>query len=138
MLVVLIITNAIFQAVDANEVFFDGYEIPADTLVGEEGQGFRIILHGMNAERCLLAGEALGIGYAALEKAAAYANDRSVFGRPIGKNQAIAFPLADAFMQLEAAKALYISRSSALRQERQEIALSRQMLSGWQPIAPNI
>src|SRR5271154_3500008 len=78
------------RAVDANEVFFDNYEIPADTLVGEEGQGFQIVLHGMNAERCLLAGEALGLGYAALEKAVKYAKERVVFGRPIGKNQAIA------------------------------------------------
>lgn len=92
------------RAVDANEVFFDNYEIPADTLIGEEGQGFKIIMHGMNAERCLLAGEALGLGYAALEKASAYAKDRVVFGRPIGKNQAIAHPLADAYMNLEAAK----------------------------------
>jgi acyl-CoA dehydrogenase len=92
------------RAVDANEVFFDNYEIPASTLIGAEGQGFKIILHGMNAERCLLAGEALGLGYAALEKAAAYAKERVVFGRPIGKNQAIAHPLADAYMNLEAAK----------------------------------
>lgn len=92
------------RAVDANEVFFDNYEVPADTLVGKEGQGFKIILHGMNAERCLLAGEALGLGYAALEKAAQYAKERVVFGRPIGKNQAIAHPLADAYMNLEAAK----------------------------------
>lgn len=92
------------RAVDANEVFFDNYEVPADTLVGTEGQGFKIILHGMNAERCLLAGEALGLGYAALEKAAKYAKERVVFGRPIGKNQAIAHPLADAYMGLEAAK----------------------------------
>ena len=92
------------RAVDANEVFFDNYEILADTLVGSEGQGFKIILHGMNAERCLLAGEALGLGYAALAKAAKYARDRVVFGRPIGKNQAIAHPLADAYMNLEAAK----------------------------------
>ena len=91
-------------AVDANEVFFDGYEIPAHTLVGEKGQGFRIILHGMNAERCLLAGEALGLGYAAVEAAAQYARERVVFGRPIGKNQAIAHPLADAYVRLEAAK----------------------------------
>ena len=91
-------------AVDANEVFFDNYEIPATNLVGTEGQGFKIILHGMNAERCLLAGEALGLGYAALQKAATYAKERVVFGRPIGKNQAIAHPLADAYMQLEAAK----------------------------------
>ncbi|KAL2410795.1 hypothetical protein ABEF95_002415 [Exophiala dermatitidis] len=92
------------RAVDANEVFFDHYEVPADTLIGEEGQGFKIILHGMNAERCLLAGEALGLGYAAVEKAAKYARERVVFGRPIGKNQAIAHPLADAFVNLEAAK----------------------------------
>lgn len=92
------------RAVDANEVFFDNYEIPASALIGAEGQGFKIILHGMNAERCLLAGEALGLGYAALEKAAVYAKERVVFGRPIGKNQAIAHPLADAYMNLEAAK----------------------------------
>ena len=92
------------RAVDANEVFFDNYEIPADTLVGEEGQGFKIIMHGMNAERCLVAGEALGLGYAALDKAAIYARDRVVFGRAIGKNQAIAHPLADSYMNLEAAK----------------------------------
>ena len=92
------------RAVDANEVFFDNYEVPASTLVGTEGQGLKIIMHGMNAERCLLAGEALGIGYAALEKATNYAKERVVFGRPIGQNQAVAFPLADSFMNLEAAK----------------------------------
>jgi len=92
------------RAVDANEVFFDNYSIPADSLVGTEGQGFKIILHGMNAERCLLAGEALGLGYAALGKAAAYARERTVFQRPIGQNQGIAHPLADAYMRLEAAK----------------------------------
>lgn len=92
------------RAVDANEVYFDNYRIPADTLIGEEGRGFKMILHGMNAERCLLAGEALGLGYAALSRAAAYARERTVFQRPIGKNQAIAHPLADAFMKLEGAK----------------------------------
>lgn len=92
------------RAVDANEVFFDHYEVPASSLIGTEGQGFKIILHGMNAERCLLAGEALGLGYAALEKASKYARDRVVFNRPIGQNQAIAHPLADAYMNLEAAK----------------------------------
>ncbi|KAL4888912.1 acyl-CoA dehydrogenase NM domain-like protein [Aspergillus ambiguus] len=92
------------RAVDANEVWFDNYQIPKSTLIGQEGEGFRIILHGMNAERCLLAGEALGLGYAALERAAQYANDRVVFGRPIGQNQGIAHPLADAYMKLEAAK----------------------------------
>ncbi|KAL3428440.1 acyl-dehydrogenase [Phlyctema vagabunda] len=92
------------RAVDANEVFFDNYQVPADTLIGAENQGFKIILHGMNAERCLLAGEALGLGYAALAKAATYARERVVFQRPIGMNQGIAHPLADAYMRLEAAK----------------------------------
>jgi acyl-CoA dehydrogenase len=94
------------RAVDANEVFFDDYVVPADSLIGAEGQGFKIILHGMNAERCLLAGEALGLGYAALAKASSYARSRVVFGRPIGQNQAIAHPLADAYMKLEGAKLL--------------------------------
>ncbi|EEP78158.1 acyl-CoA dehydrogenase [Uncinocarpus reesii 1704] len=92
------------RSVDANEVFFNDYRIPADTLIGKEGQGFKIVLHGMNAERCLLAGEALGLGYVALEKAVKYAKERVVFGRPIGQNQGIAHPLATAFMNLEAAK----------------------------------
>ncbi|KAI1395017.1 putative acyl-CoA dehydrogenase [Hypoxylon fuscum] len=92
------------RAVDANEVFFDNYKIQADTLIGSENQGFKIILHGMNAERCLLAGEALGLGYVALKKAAEYARERVVFQRPIGMNQGIAHPLADAYMNLEAAK----------------------------------
>lgn len=92
------------RAVDANEVYFDRYAIPADTLIGQAGRGFQMILHGMNAERCLLAGEALGLGYAALSRAAEYARGREVFGRPIGQNQGIAHPLADAFMKLEGAK----------------------------------
>ncbi|KAI1638902.1 putative acyl-CoA dehydrogenase [Biscogniauxia mediterranea] len=92
------------RAVDANEVFFDGYEVPAGALVGAEDRGFGAVLHGMNAERCLLAGEALGLGYAALGRAAAYARGRVVFGRPIGANQGVAHPLADAYMKLEAAK----------------------------------
>ncbi|KAI9875985.1 MAG: hypothetical protein M1830_007594 [Pleopsidium flavum] len=92
------------RAVDANEVFFDNYRVPADTLIGQEGQGFKIVLYGMNAERCLLAGEALGLGYVALERASKYAQERVVFGRPIGQNQGVQHPLADAYMKLEAAK----------------------------------
>ncbi|KAF2001839.1 acyl-CoA dehydrogenase NM domain-like protein [Amniculicola lignicola CBS 123094] len=92
------------RAIDANEVFFDNYRVPADTLIGKEGQGFKIVLHGLNAERCLLAGEALGLGYAALSRAASYAKTRIVFGRPIGQNQGIQHPLASAYMHLEAAK----------------------------------
>ena len=92
------------RAIDANEVFFDNYEIPSDCLIGTEGQGFKIVLHGMNSERCLLAGEALGLGYAALEKASRYARERVVFGRAIGMNQGVAHPLAECWMGLEAAK----------------------------------
>jgi acyl-CoA dehydrogenase len=92
------------RAVDANEVFFDNYVIPSNTLIGKEGQGFKIVLHGMNAERCLLAGEALGLGYAALYRASSYAKERVVFGRPIGMNQGIQHPLAEAYMHLETAK----------------------------------
>ncbi|ROT36467.1 acyl-CoA dehydrogenase fadE12 [Sodiomyces alkalinus F11] len=92
------------RAVDANEVFFDDYRVPSSSLIGDEGNGFKMILHGMNAERCLLAGEALGLGYAALAKAATYAKERVVFRRPIGMNQSVAHPLADAYMRLEAAK----------------------------------
>ncbi|WXC67027.1 hypothetical protein SNK03_012796 [Fusarium graminearum] len=92
------------RAVDTNEVFFDNYQIPSSSLIGEQNKGFKMILHGMNAERCLLAGEALGLGYAALAKASGYARERVVFKRPIGMNQAIAHPLADAYMKLEGAK----------------------------------
>ena len=92
------------RAVDANEVFFDSYHVPSDSLIGRQGEGFKMILHGMNAERCLLAGEAIGLGYAAIEKAASYGRERVVFGRPIGMNQGVAHPLADAYMRLEAAK----------------------------------
>lgn len=92
------------RAVDANEVFFDSYKIPASSLIGKEGEGFKMVLHGMNAERLLLSGEALGLGYAALERATRYAKEREVFGRPIGKNQAVQHGLAEAYMNLEAAK----------------------------------
>lgn len=83
---------------------FDGYRVPAAALVGAEGSGFRTVLDGLNAERCLVAGEALGLGYTALGRAAGYARERVVFGRPIGANQVVAHPLADAFVRLEAAK----------------------------------
>ena len=92
------------RAIDANQVFFDNYYVPSDSLIGKEGQGFKIILHGMNAERCLLAGEALGLGYVAIARAAKYAKERVVFGRAIGMNQGIQHPLARCWMDLEAAK----------------------------------
>ncbi len=85
------------------EVFFDNVVIPADSLIGEEGQGFRHILSGMNAERILIAAECIGDGRFFLERASAYANERVVFDRPIGQNQGVQFPLAKAHIQLEAA-----------------------------------
>jgi acyl-CoA dehydrogenase len=95
------------------EVFFEGLEIPADALVGEEGKGFRYILDGMNAERILIAAECLGDARWFIEKASAYAKERAVFGRPIGQNQGIQFPIARAYAQTEAA-ALMVERAAAL------------------------
>ncbi|BDD61518.1 hypothetical protein MPDQ_001544 [Monascus purpureus] len=91
-------------AVDSNSLFFDNWRVPAWHLIGQENEGFKMILHGMNAERILIAAEALGLGYAALRRAAIYANERRVFGQLIGKNQAIQHPLADSWMKLEAAR----------------------------------
>jgi acyl-CoA dehydrogenase len=85
------------------EVFLDGVELPADALVGEEGQGFRYILDGMNAERVLIAAECIGDGRWFVEKAALYASEREVFGRPIGANQGVQFPVARAYAAIEAA-----------------------------------
>ena len=85
------------------EVFFDNVPIPGDALIGEEGKGFRYILDGMNAERCLVSAESIGNGRYFIEKAVAYANEREVFGRPIGQNQGIQFPIAHGLAQLEAA-----------------------------------
>ena len=95
------------------EIFFDELEIPADSLVGEEGKGFRYILDGMNAERILISHESLGDARWFLKKAVDYANERNVFGRPIGKNQGIQFPLAKAYASTEAA-ALMSERAGQL------------------------
>jgi acyl-CoA dehydrogenase len=91
------------KAVESNAVFIDDLHVPAEHLVGEEGQGFRYLLEGLNAERVLIGAEAVGLGRAALGRAAAYAKDRVVFGRPIGQNQGVAHPLARAWAELEAA-----------------------------------
>ena len=88
---------------ETNEAFFDNLEVPAANLIGEEGKGFRYILDGMNAERILIAAECVGDGYWFLEKATAYARERVVFDRPIGQNQGIQFPLARAYVNVEAA-----------------------------------
>ena len=91
------------KAVDSNEVFIDGLKVPLEDRIGEEGKGFQYLLHGLNPERVLIAAEAIGIGRLALKRAAQYAKERVVFGRPIGKNQAIQHPLAQNWMELEAA-----------------------------------
>ena len=91
------------KAVDSNELFFENFEIPIEDRIGEEGSGFEYILHGMNPERVLIGAEAVGLGSLALRKATAYAKERVVFNRPIGKNQAIQHPLAANWMELEAA-----------------------------------
>jgi acyl-CoA dehydrogenase len=92
------------KAVDSNELFIEGLEVPAADLIGAEGQGFKCILHGMNPERMLIAAEAVGLGHAALKRVAAYAKERIVFGRPIGQNQSVQHPLAKNWMELEAAR----------------------------------
>ena len=95
------------KAVDSNQLFIDGLEIPVADRIGEEGRGFEYILHGMNPERALLAAEAIGLGRVALRRAATYAGERIVFDRPIGKNQGIQHPLAERWVDLEAGALLY-------------------------------
>ncbi|MEQ9555672.1 MAG: acyl-CoA dehydrogenase family protein, partial [Rhodospirillales bacterium] len=95
------------------EVFFDNVPIPGDSLIGEEGKGFKYILDGMNAERCLTASEAIGNGRYFIEKAVGYANERIVFKRPIGQNQGIQFPIAKAYADIEAAD-LMVRKATAM------------------------
>ncbi len=85
------------------EAFFDDLEIPAENLIGEEGKGFKYLLDGLNAERALIAAECIGDGYWFVDKATRYANDRIVFDRPIGQNQGVQFPIAESYMEIEAA-----------------------------------
>ena len=98
------------------EVFFDNLEIPAESLVGEEGRGFRYILDGMNAERILIGAECIGDAKWFIEKASAYARERHVFGRPIGQNQGVQFPIARAYMAMRAAE-LMVERAAALYED---------------------
>ena len=107
------------HAVDSNMVFIDAMTVPAADRIGAEGDGFRSILHGMNPERILIAAEAIGIGRAALRKAAAYAKERVVFGRPIGQNQGIQHPLAKCWAELEAANLLVFKAASLYDQGRE-------------------
>ncbi|MGV3572358.1 MAG: acyl-CoA dehydrogenase family protein [Ramlibacter sp.] len=101
------------KAVDSNELFIDGLPVPVADRIGEEGKGFQYILHGLNPERVLVAAEAVGIGRAALARASRYAQERVVFGRPIGQNQAIQHPLAISWAELEAAH-LMVFRAAGL------------------------
>lgn len=104
------------NAVPSYEVLIDGLRVPESARVGEEGKGFRYLLDGLNPERILLAHEALGIGRAALRRAVRYAGERQVFGRPIGQNQGLAFPLAEAATRLDAAELM--ARNAAWRYDR--------------------
>lgn len=88
---------------ETNELFFENLEIPAENLIGVEGQGFKYILDGLNAERTLIAAECIGDGYWFIDKVTAYTKERVVFGRPIGQNQGVQFPIAEAFIEIEAA-----------------------------------
>jgi acyl-CoA dehydrogenase len=107
------------HAVDSNMLFIDDLEVPADDLIGVEGDGFRQILHGFNPERILIAAEAVGLGRAALRKATRYAKDRVVFDRPIGQNQGIQHPLAACWMNLEAAN-LMVMQAATLYDAQQD------------------
>jgi acyl-CoA dehydrogenase len=88
---------------ETNEVFFDNLEIPADNLIGEEGRGFKYILDGLNAERTLIAAECIGDAWWFIDKARRYANERVVFNRPIGQNQGVQFPIAETYIEAQAA-----------------------------------
>jgi acyl-CoA dehydrogenase len=97
---------------ETNEVFFDNLEIPAENLIGVEGKGFRYILEGLNAERTLIAAECIGDGYWFTDKAVNYAKERNVFGHPIGRNQGVQFPIAQAYINIEAASLMRFKAAS--------------------------
>jgi acyl-CoA dehydrogenase len=103
---------------ETNEVFIDNLEVPAGNLIGEEGKGFRYILDGLNAERILIAAECIGDGYWFVDKATKYAKDRVVFGRPIGQNQGIQFPIAEAYMEIEAANLMRYKAAGLFDQKK--------------------
>ena len=125
---------------ETNELFIDNLEIPAENLIGEEGKGFRYILDGLNAERILIAAECIGDGYWFIDKATGYSKSRVVFDRPIGQNQGIQFPIARAYVNVEAAdlmryeSARAVRRAPALRRRGQhgEAARRRRLLGGGQ------
>jgi acyl-CoA dehydrogenase len=100
------------KAVDSNQLFIDALPVPEEDRIGEEGKGFDYMLHGFNPERILIAAEAVGLGRAALARATRYAQERTVFDRPIGRNQAIQHPLAERWMQLEAANLMLLKAAT--------------------------
>src|SRR5438093_8140829 len=103
---------------ETNQLFIDNLEIPAENRIGEEGKGFRYILDGLNAERILIAAECIGDGYWFIEKAAKYANERVVFDRPIGQNQGIQFPIAESYMEIEAANLMRYKAAALYDQKK--------------------
>jgi acyl-CoA dehydrogenase len=111
---------------ETNEVFLDNLEIPAENLIGEEGKGFRYILDGLNAERILIAAECIGDGYWFVERGTRYAKERVVFDRPIGQNQGVQFPIAEAYMEIEAAN-LMRYKAAALYDARQHCGAEANM-----------
>ena len=117
------------KAIDSNELFITDWKIPKRDLIGEEGRGFEYILHGMNPERVLLAAEAVGLGSLAVQTAATYAKERIVFNRPIGQNQGIQHPLAQCWMELEAA---WLMTMSAAYRYDQGLSVARR------PMPPSI
>ncbi|XEV06968.1 hypothetical protein FSHL1_012255 [Fusarium sambucinum] len=116
-------------AVDANEVFLDNYNVLPSSLIGKQNKGFKMILHGINAERCLLAGEALGLGYIALAKTSEYARERVVFKRQICINQAISYPLADAYMKLDGAKLATYHAAGLYDQSKTDASVRQDVLT---------
>ncbi len=104
------------KSVDSNELFIDNLPVPVEDRIGEEGKGLQYIFHGMNAERCLVGAEAVGIGQAAIRLATQYAKDRNVFDRPIGQNQGIQHPLAQSWAELEAANHMVMAAATLLDQ----------------------
>ncbi|HJY77703.1 MAG TPA: acyl-CoA dehydrogenase family protein [Burkholderiales bacterium] len=103
---------------ETNQVFIDNLEVPAENLIGEEGKGFRYILDGLNAERILIAAECIGDGYWFIERSTKYAGERVVFDRPIGQNQGIQFPIAEAYMEIEAANLMRYKAASLYDQKK--------------------
>jgi acyl-CoA dehydrogenase len=111
---------------ETNQLFIDNLEIPIENLIGEEGKGFRYILDGLNAERILIAAECIGDGYWFVERSTKYASERVVFDRPIGQNQGIQFPIAEAYMEIEAAN-LMRYKAASLFDKRQSCGAEANM-----------